>query len=37
VGVHVTVLSPGATDTPMITARGFDAVNIPMKPMATEQ
>ena len=37
VGVHVTVLSPGATDTPMITASGFDPANMPMKPMATNQ
>jgi short-subunit dehydrogenase len=37
VGVHVTVLSPGATDTPMITASGFDSANMPMKPMATKQ
>ncbi|HEU5381689.1 MAG TPA: SDR family NAD(P)-dependent oxidoreductase, partial [Ktedonobacteraceae bacterium] len=35
VGVHVTVLSPGATDTPMIAASGFDPTQMPMKPMAT--
>jgi short-subunit dehydrogenase len=37
VGVHVTVLSPGATDTPLIAASGFDPANMPMKPMATKQ
>ena len=37
VGVHVTVLSPGATDTPMITASGFDPATMPMKPMATKR
>jgi short-subunit dehydrogenase len=37
VGVHVTVLSPGATDTPMIAASGFDLAKMPMKPMATKQ
>ncbi len=37
VGVQVTVLSPGATDTPMITASGFDPATMPMKPMSTQQ
>jgi short-subunit dehydrogenase len=37
VGVHVTVLSPGATDTPFIAASGFDPATLPMKPMATKQ
>jgi uncharacterized protein len=36
-GVHITVLPPGATDTPMITASGFDPATMPMKPMATKQ
>ena len=36
-GVHVTVLSPGSTDTPMIEASGFDRDTMPMKPMATKQ
>ncbi len=37
VGVHVTVLSPGATDTPMMEVSGFDPDTLPMKPMATRQ
>jgi short-subunit dehydrogenase len=37
VGVHVTVLSPGATDTPLIAASGFDPAKMPMKPMTTKQ
>lgn len=37
VGVHVTVLSPGATDTPLIATSGFDPATLPMKPMATKQ
>ena len=37
VGVHVTVLLPGATDTPMITAGGFDPATMPMKLMTTKQ
>lgn len=37
VGVHVTVLSPGATDTPMIAASGFDPARMPMKLMSTRQ
>lgn len=36
-GVHVTVLSPGATDTPMMVNSGFDPTRMPMKPMATRQ
>ncbi len=37
VGVHVTVLLPGVTDTPMITASGFDPATMPMKPMSPQQ
>jgi short-subunit dehydrogenase len=37
VGVNVTVLSPGATDTPMMSASGFDPATLPMKSMATKQ
>jgi uncharacterized protein len=36
VGVHVTVLLPGATDTPMLKASGFDLPAI-LKPMSPEQ
>ena len=36
VGVHVTVLLPGATDTPMLAASGFDLPAI-MKAMSPEQ
>src|SRR5690242_30636 len=36
VGVHVTVLLPGATDTPLLAASGFDLPAI-LKPMSTEQ
>jgi short-subunit dehydrogenase len=36
VGVHVTVLLPGATDTPMLAASGFDLPAF-LKPMSTEQ
>jgi short-subunit dehydrogenase len=35
-GVHVTVLLPGATDTPMLAASGFDLPAM-LKPMSTEQ
>jgi uncharacterized protein len=35
-GVHVTVLLPGATDTPMLAASGFDLPAI-FKPMSPEQ
>jgi short-subunit dehydrogenase len=39
VGVHVTVLLPGATDTPMLTASGIDPADLPgiMKPMSPGQ
>jgi short-subunit dehydrogenase len=37
VGVHVTVLLPGAIDTPMLTDFGFDLINTPIKPMSPEQ
>jgi short-subunit dehydrogenase len=36
VGVHVTVLLPGATDTPLLAASGFERPSI-LKPMSTEQ
>jgi short-subunit dehydrogenase len=36
VGVHVTVLLPGATDTPLLAASGFNLPAI-LKPMSTEQ
>ena len=36
VGVHVTVLLPGATDTPLLAASGFDLPAV-LKPMSTEQ
>ena len=35
-GVHVTVLLPGATDTPLLAASGFDLPAF-LKPMSTEQ
>jgi short-subunit dehydrogenase len=39
VGVHVTVLLPGATDTPMLPASGINPADLPgiMKPMSTQQ
>jgi uncharacterized protein len=36
VGVHVTVLLPGATDTPLLAASGFDLPAF-LKPMSPEQ
>jgi uncharacterized protein len=36
VGVHVTVLLPGATETPLLAASGFDLPSI-LKPMSPEQ
>ncbi len=36
VGVHVTVLLPGATDTPLLAASGFDLPSF-LKPMSSEQ
>jgi uncharacterized protein len=36
VGVHVTVLLPGATDTPLLAASGFDLPSF-LKPMSPEQ
>jgi uncharacterized protein len=36
-GIHVTVLLPGATKTPMLNDFGFDLINAPIKPMSTEQ
>jgi short-subunit dehydrogenase len=37
VGVHVTVLLPGPTDTPVAFEFGFDQANLPMKLMSPEQ
>ena len=36
VGVHVTVLLPGATDTPLLAASGFELPSI-LKPMSPQQ
>ena len=36
-GLNVTVLMPGATDTPVLTKFGFDAATMPMKPMSVQQ
>jgi short-subunit dehydrogenase len=36
-GVTVTVLLPGPTDTPMMADAGFDSSTMPMKPMSAEQ
>jgi uncharacterized protein len=36
-GVHVTVLPPGPTDTPVIAKLGLTPDTMPMKPMAVEQ
>jgi hypothetical protein len=36
-GVHVTVLPPGPTDTPVIEKFGFNRKNMPIKPMMVEQ
>lgn len=36
-GVVVTVLLPGPTDTPALTAMGFNPADLPMKPMSAEQ
>jgi uncharacterized protein len=36
-GVHVTVLLPGATDTPLMAASGFNPDTLPVKPMSTKQ
>jgi uncharacterized protein len=36
-GLNVTVLMPGPTDTPVLTKFGFDAATMPMKPMAVDQ
>jgi short-subunit dehydrogenase len=36
-GVHVTVLVPGAVETPMLTDFGFDLINTPIKPMSPAQ
>jgi hypothetical protein len=32
-GVHVTILPPGPTDTPVIEKFGFNRENMPIKPM----
>ena len=36
-GLHVTVLSPGPTDTPVIEKFGFNRKNMPVKPMKVGQ
>lgn len=36
-GVHVTVLSPGPTETPVIAKLGFDATALPVRPMPVER
>jgi short-subunit dehydrogenase len=36
-GIHVTVLLPGATDTPMLAASGLSPDKLPVKPMSTKQ
>jgi uncharacterized protein len=36
-GVHVTVLPPGPTDTPVIEKFGFNRENMPVKPMKVER
>lgn len=36
-GVHVTVLLPGATDTPMLRATGLNPDKLPVKPMSPQQ
>ena len=36
-GVHVTVLLPGATNTPLLAASGFNPETLPIKPMSTKQ
>ncbi len=37
VGVDVTVLLPGPTDTPALNAMGFNPADLPMKPMSVGQ
>jgi short-subunit dehydrogenase len=37
IGVYVTVLLPGATNTPMLAASGFNPDTLPVKPMSPEQ
>ena len=36
-GVHVTVVSPGLTETPVLAKLGLTLANMPMKPMKVEQ
>lgn len=36
-GVYVTVVPPGATNTPVLAKLGFDPKTMPMKPMSVEQ
>jgi short-subunit dehydrogenase len=36
-GIHVSVLQPGPTDTPVIEQFGFDPAVMPVKPMSVEQ
>lgn len=37
IGLHVTVLPPGFTDTPVIEKFGFSRTDMPIKPMKVEQ
>jgi uncharacterized protein len=36
-GVHISVLLPGPTETPILDKLGFSAADMPMKPMPVEQ
>lgn len=36
-GLNVTVLMPGPTDTPVLSKFGFDAATMPMKPLPIDQ
>lgn len=36
-GLHVSVLMPGPTETPVLAKFGFDVATMPMKPMAVDQ
>jgi short-subunit dehydrogenase len=36
-GIHVTVLIPGPTDTPMLANSGTDPKDVPMKPMSAQR
>jgi hypothetical protein len=37
IGVHISVLLPGPTDTPILDTLGFSIADMPMKPMSVEQ